>query len=108
VKRGLTVWECASCGLAVFPRRLGCPRCGSAEWRRRTAETGVVEESTLLRRAPGRALHGPVRIGSVRLDAGPMVVARLAPAAGAGMRVQLLEDDGVPVAVAGHGGNPTS
>ena len=100
MKRGLTVWECASCLLTVFPRRLGCPRCGSAEWQQRAAETGVVEEATLLRRVPGRALQTPISIGSVRLDAGPLVIARLEAVARSGTQVELHEDGGVPVAVA--------
>jgi uncharacterized OB-fold protein len=100
VKDGLTVWECAGCRRIVFPRRLLCPDCGSAAWRRRRAESGRVEEVTLVRRAPGRTLLAPVRLGSVRLEVGPLVVARLEPAASAGMRVRLREDNGVPVAVA--------
>lgn len=97
MKDGLTVWECAGCGLVVFPRRLLCHGCGSAEWRRRSAHSGVVEETTVVRRAPG-GLPEPARLGTVRLDGGPPVVARLAAAASAGMRVRLGEDDGVPVA----------
>jgi hypothetical protein len=93
----LDIFVCDRCGRAAFPRRILCPDCGSAEWRRHEAGPGTVEEVTVLRRGPGRDYPG-VRIGSVRLDEGPLVVARLEPGAAAGSRVRLRDDGGAPVA----------
>jgi uncharacterized OB-fold protein len=60
--------------------------------------TGVVEEATLLERAPGGPLAAPVALGSIRLEGGLVVVARLEPAVGPGDSVRLQYRDGVPVA----------
>lgn len=94
----LGVYFCVACGHAAFPKRLLCPACGSAEWKGRPAGAGVVEEVTSLRRSAGRALSGAVRIGSARLDAGPVVVVRLEPGAAQGSRVRVSVEDGAPVA----------
>jgi uncharacterized OB-fold protein len=97
VTEGLPVLVCGRCGRIVFPDRLVCLDCASSEWRRAYVEGGVVEEVTTVRRAPGR-LPGPVRLGTVRLDGGPPVVARLLEGTDEGDRVLLSADDGVPVA----------
>lgn len=92
----LRVGVCTACGRCVFPRRLLCPECGSAEWVERATAGGVVEETTVLRRVPGADV-APVAIGTVRLDEGPVVVARLdGPATGA--RVGVHSESGAPVA----------
>ena len=57
-----------------------------------------VEETTFLRRAPGRRLDAAVRLGSVRLDVGPAIVSRLAPGATSGTRVWVELEEGAPVA----------
>ena len=75
--RGVPVAVCMTCGRRAFPAPLLCPSCGGGESRREWVETGTVEEVTLLRRTPGRALDEPVRLGSVRLANGPRVVVRL-------------------------------
>jgi uncharacterized OB-fold protein len=90
--------ECGRCGHVVFPARLWCPRCGASDWRPREPGAGIVEEVTIVRRAPG-GLAAPVRLGSVRLDAGPLVTARLDPGVGAGSRVYVALADGAPIAV---------
>jgi hypothetical protein len=59
---------------------------------------GVVEEATLVERAPGGPLATPVRLGSIRLEGGVVVVARLESAVGPGDSVRLEYRDGVPVA----------
>jgi uncharacterized OB-fold protein len=59
---------------------------------------GVVEEATLVERAPGGPLATPVALGSVRLEGGVVVVARLEPTLRRGDSVRLEYRDGVPVA----------
>ncbi len=69
---------------AMFPDRLRCPDRGTSNFTRAHAGPELVEEETTLRRRPTE--DGElVRIGSVRLDAGPMLVVRLerVPRAGA-------------------------
>jgi len=97
--RGVPVAVCSACGRAAFPARLLCPRCGANDWRTEEAHEGVVEETTFLRRAPGGPLPEPVPLGTVRLDGGVLVVARLGPAMRPGESVRLEYRDGVPVAL---------
>jgi uncharacterized OB-fold protein len=59
---------------------------------------GVVEEATLLERAPGGPLAAPVALGSIRLESGVVVVARLDPDVERGDSVRLEYRDRVPVA----------
>ena len=92
----LHVSACRGCGWRGFPERLWCPACGSDELDSVRADVGVVEDATVLRRAPGRALDGPVRIGTVALAGGGRVVARLE--AEPGEPVRLSVEDGAPVA----------
>ncbi len=95
---GLRISVCSACGHAVFPARLLCPRCGADEWRSENVGAGVVEEATLMERAPGGPLAMPVALGSVRLEGGVVVVARLEPTMKPGASVRLEYRDGVPVA----------
>lgn len=72
---GLQIMCCSTCRTAVFPDRLRCPECG-ADLMRVPAGPGTLEEqTTVLRPAPREG--DEVRIGSVRLDAGPVLIARL-------------------------------
>jgi uncharacterized OB-fold protein len=59
---------------------------------------GVVEEATLVERAPGGPLATPVALGSIRLEGGLVVVARLEAGLERGDSVRLEYRDGVPVA----------
>jgi uncharacterized OB-fold protein len=59
---------------------------------------GVVEEATLLERAPGGPLAAPVALGSIRLEGGVVVVARLEAGLERGDSVRLEYLDGVPFA----------
>jgi uncharacterized protein len=93
---GLAV--CTTCARAAFPVPVWCPSCGGANWREEELGAGAVEETTFLRRAPGRRLDAAVRLGSVRLDVGPAIVSRLAPGATSGTRVWVELEEGVPVA----------
>ena len=74
---GLPIQVCASCGERLFPERLFCPRCGGDDFRMEIADRGLVEEVTVLRRAPGRDLDPPVQLATVALEAGPRIVARV-------------------------------
>jgi uncharacterized protein len=84
----LEVQRCEACGVALFPDRLRCPTCGGPPAQRVPAGPGRVEEQTQVRRAQGQG-PGAVRLGSVRLDAGPVVIARLREDVGAGSPVRL-------------------
>lgn len=90
------VSACGTCGWRGFPERIWCPVCGSDQIESVPEELGVVEDATALRRAPGRTLDLPVRIGTVLLDGGARVVARLE--AKSGDRVRLTVEEGAPVA----------
>ena len=92
---GLRVSVCRTCGRTVFPPRLLCPGCGGASWRGAPAGPGAVEEVTTVRHAVG-AGEVAVSLASVRLDTGPVVVARLDGEALPGDRVELLAVDGAP------------
>jgi uncharacterized OB-fold protein len=98
VSGGVPVSICSVCGHAVFPARLLCPRCGASAWEEREVDKGVVEEATGVQRAPGGALPIPVPLGSVRLQGGVPVVARLDAEVEEGHFVRLEYRDGVPVA----------
>ena len=99
MSRALVFGVCAACGYAAFPERLLCPRCGGRRWQPREARAASVELTTTLRRGPGRDYDPPVALALVRLADGPLVVARLARAAGSGDAVDLsLDPSGAPVA----------
>jgi uncharacterized protein len=95
---GVPVSICSACRHAVFPARLLCPRCGASQWQTTHVDEGVVEEATVVRRMPGSALRVPVPVGSVRLQGGVAVVARLEPGIETGSSVRLDYLDGVPMA----------
>jgi uncharacterized protein len=94
----LPISRCLRCGHEVFPARLLCPRCGSPDWQNGEAVEGVLEDSTVLYRAPGSAELEPVNIGSVRVGREVVVIARLEPGAEPGAPVRLEYRDGIPVA----------
>jgi uncharacterized OB-fold protein len=85
----LLVERCARCGYPAYPPRALCPRCGAGSWRRGPAGSGTVEELTV--RSPVFEHRGSgTRLASVRLDAGPVVIARAPGALAAGDRVRLV------------------
>lgn len=92
----LLVSACRACSWQGFPERLWCPACGSDEVVSVRVEAGVVEDATVVRRAPGRDIADPVRLGTVGLAGGGRVVARLQ--ADPGDAVLLSVDNGAPVA----------
>ena len=80
----LQIQRCDRCAMNVFPDRLWCPGCGAGSLQRVPAGLGRVEEETTLRRSAE-----PVRLGTVRLDSGPLIIARLATDTGSDTRVRL-------------------
>jgi len=84
----LEIQRCERCGTMAFPDRLWCPGCGCGrgELHHVPAGPGRIEEETTLRRPPAAE---PVRLGTVRLQNGPLVIARLAADAGPGTQVRL-------------------
>lgn len=91
----LTIPACARCGHAVWPPRSLCPVCGSPDWTPLAAADGVVEERTTVTAPDGTTAI----LGSVRLAAGPVVVARAAEAA-PGEAVHVTLRDGALTATA--------
>jgi len=83
------IFVCESCGRAVFPHRLLCPECGGAAFRDEPVESGTLEDF---------ADRGEVRIGVVRVAAGPLLIARIEGPPQRGATVALDEDGAVPVA----------
>jgi len=84
----LSVFVCAACGRAVFPRRFLCPDCGGGEWREEPVDHGVLEA----------AAEREVRVGAVRTPLGPLAIARVESDAAQGAEVELDQDGDVPVA----------
>jgi hypothetical protein len=80
----LQIQRCERCGTSAFPDRLWCPGCGASELRHAPAGLGRVEQETAL----GRSAE-PVRLATVRLDSGPMVIARLETDTETGTQVRL-------------------
>jgi uncharacterized OB-fold protein len=80
----LQIQRCEGCGSNFFPDRLWCPSCGAGALLHVPAGPGRVEEETTLRRS-----GEPVRLGTVRLDSGPLIIARLSRHARAGSQVHL-------------------
>lgn len=93
----LVLGECEACGARRFPTPLWCHVCGSDRIGQVTETSGTVAETTVVRHAAGRRL-APVRIGTVRLTGGGVVIARLDAAASEGDRVEIDVEDGAPVA----------
>lgn len=95
---GVVLSRCPACDWRGFPQRLWCPRCGSAELAEEIAETGVVEETTTVRHAAGRPRPAAAtRLGTVRVEGGVAVVARLEHA-DTGESVRLATEDGALIA----------
>ncbi|MDR3098020.1 MAG: zinc ribbon domain-containing protein [Paraburkholderia sp.] len=93
----LVIQRCNACGEAVFPARYRCPRCGAADWTGEAAADGAVEESTVVRHRVGAQGTGDVYLASVRVPAGPVVIARSDTALHEGDAVALTIDDAMRV-----------
>lgn len=83
----LIIFVCVTCDHRMFPRRLLCPYCNDADFREHLADRGVLEEATTNRAG--------IPIGSVRIDQGPVVLARLQDVIAPGARVRLAYEHGV-------------
>lgn len=85
----LRVAVCGSCGQVSFPPPFLCPACGAREWREEQVARGVLEAV---------ADRGETRLGTVRLEGGPVVIVRVEGSVQAGAEVVLSQDGDVPVA----------
>lgn len=95
---GITVHVCSACGHAVFPGRVLCPRCGSADWRDELVRRGTLLATTQTRKRVIVHRLLETRIAEVRTDAGPVVIARLLGEADPGTAVTLANRAGGIVA----------
>lgn len=97
---GLALPHCPACGAFHYPRREACPFCfavpeapmGEAE----ASPHGAILTTTRLHVTldPAFAAHLPLAIGSVAMDAGPVVIAYLAEALQRGDAVTLSLEEG--------------
>ena len=83
------IFICESCDTAAFPPRLLCPRCGCRHFRSETVEHATLENF---------CDRGEVKLGTVRVPQGPLLIVRLYGDPTRGSRVALDEDGNVPVA----------
>ena len=86
--------RCADCEAVLYPPRDACPRCLSPRIEVRRVEDGgeVIAETTVrISRELYFRERPPVRIGTVRLDAGPSVIAFLHGDVAVGMRAKMLQ-----------------
>jgi NAD(P)-dependent dehydrogenase (short-subunit alcohol dehydrogenase family)/uncharacterized OB-fold protein len=97
---------CADCGTIVYPPRDACPGCLSPRLPYRDVEprgTLVAETTVRVSSDPYFRERTPWRIGTVLLDAGPVLVAHLHGDTREGARVRLelkLDKSGAPVVLA--------
>ncbi len=86
----LALQHCRACGAVQYPPRELCAACLSdtLEWRVTDDGQGEVLAATVLHHSfePASAAALPLRVGLVRLDAGPTVVCFLDEGCIAGMR----------------------
>jgi NAD(P)-dependent dehydrogenase (short-subunit alcohol dehydrogenase family)/uncharacterized OB-fold protein len=94
---------CTDCGTVVYPPRDACPSCLSARLPYQDVDSaGVLIAETTVRVStdPYFRERMPWRVGTVKLDAGPVLVAHLHDDAKEGARVRLalkLDKSGAPV-----------
>jgi NAD(P)-dependent dehydrogenase (short-subunit alcohol dehydrogenase family)/uncharacterized OB-fold protein len=97
---------CTDCSTVIYPPRDACPTCLSASLPFQTVDCGgtlVVETNVQVSTDPYFRERTPWRVGTVHLDAGPMIVAHLHGDAREGRRVRLalkLDKSGAPVMMA--------
>jgi NAD(P)-dependent dehydrogenase (short-subunit alcohol dehydrogenase family)/uncharacterized OB-fold protein len=97
---------CADCGTVVYPPRDACPVCLSARLPYQNVDNGgilIAETTVRISTDPYYRERTPWRVGTVKLDAGPVLVAHLHGDAVEGARVRLalkLDKSGAPVILA--------
>lgn len=104
------VAECRSCGYLAYPPRILCPRCGSGEWKRRMAASGVVTEVTVRRPVFKRRQlpwgnwldQEATRLAAVQSDAGVRIIARVPEGVEIGDRVSLVAQGSTAIALPGQ------
>lgn len=94
---GATVSRCRHCGWTGMPPRDWCPVCARDCVGETRVLFGWVEQMTIVRKRVGPP-GTTVRLGSIRLEGGGVVLARLDPDVDKGQRARLADDDGVVVA----------
>ncbi len=89
----LALQRCTACGTMQYPPRELCADClaDTLEWRVTDDALGEVLANTVLHHShePAFGAMLPMRVGLVRLDAGPTAVCFLADDCSAGMRVSV-------------------
>jgi uncharacterized OB-fold protein len=93
---GVAISLCPVCDWKGLPERLWCPNCGHDHVGVALVHGGRLAETTTVRRAVGDTPG--VRIGTVLLPEGGIVIARLEPEAQTGEQVRLFTDEGAAVA----------
>jgi uncharacterized OB-fold protein len=101
---GVAISRCAECAWQGTPRRLWCPACGGDRIDQVAVSAGAVAEATTVRRFAGGEL-APVQVASITADGGGTLVARLGGGE-PGVRVDLSDDRGAPVAMPEEGDVP--
>lgn len=94
---GAIVSQCRNCGWTGMPPRDWCPVCAKDCVEETRVLFGRIEQATIVRKGVGPP-GTTARLGSVRLESGGVVLARLDPDVDEGQRVRLADDDGVVVA----------
>ena len=94
---GFIVGQCRNCGALYFPRRLICRRCGADDWTDGVISEAIIEETTTVARAIGRADGGASHLASARTPEGLCLVVGLDAPLPLGTRITLSGRDGAPV-----------
>lgn len=84
--------RCARCGHTTFPRRRGCPACGSDAMEEANLGPDGMVDSCVTLFVSTEESEAPYAVGLVRLEEGPTLLTRIVGAERAGMRVRLETD----------------
>ena len=87
----MTVYRCGRCGQVRFPRPAVCQGCHAPEFDELETFAGMVEQVTHLSHSAGRATGQDIWLATIRLDAGPRIIGRLAGSAAPGTPVRVNE-----------------
>jgi uncharacterized protein len=96
MKSGVGFWRCSTCGAAVYPQRLLCPRCHGERFDEDRLFKASVEEVSVIRHMIGQVNWKPKRIASVRSADGLRLTVGLLDDSPPGSVVELQEDNGAP------------